>query len=261
MVLALAGAAMVLLLIACINLTHLLLARALQRQRELTVRAALGASAERLVRQQLTESLLLAGGGGLIGVALAALAVPLIARLVPTALPIAEVPGVDLRMLALAAGVTLTTGIGFGLFPALRVARARTFDALREGPRAGHGRGAERLRSGLVVAEVAASVVLLVAAGLLIRALWRVQQRRSRLHGRRRADDADGAADAGLSRHGTQAAVLRSRAHRGARAAGRAERRVHQLPADGDARRHLAGGARRARQTTPPNSAASACAS
>ena len=176
MVLALAGAAIVLLLIACINLTHLLLARALERQRELTVRAALGASAERLIRQQLTESLLLAGGGGLIGVALAAVAVPLIARLVPTTLPIAEVPGVDLRMLALAASVTFTTGIGFGLFPALRVARASTFDALREGPRAGHGRSAERLRSGLVIAEVAASVVLLAAAGLLIHALWRVQQ-------------------------------------------------------------------------------------
>jgi putative ABC transport system permease protein len=176
MVIALAGAAAVLLLIACMNLTHLLLARALQRQRELSVRAALGASPERLIRQQLTESVLVAAMGGLAGVALALAAVPLIGRMVPTSLPVAELPALDLRMLAMAAGVTLATGIGFGLFPALRVSRARSLDALREGPRAGQGRRAERLRSCLVVTEIAASVVLLVAVGLLIHALWRVQQ-------------------------------------------------------------------------------------
>ncbi len=176
MVLALAGAAAVLLLIACMNLTHLLLARALQRQRELSVRAALGASPERLIRQQLTESVLVAGLGGLAGVALAVAAVPLIGRMVPTSLPVAELPALDLRLLAMAAGVTFATGIGFGLFPALRVSRATSLDALREGPRAGQGRRAERLRSGLVVTEIAASVVLLVAVGLLIHALWRVQQ-------------------------------------------------------------------------------------
>ena len=176
MVLALAGAAIVLLLIACMNLTHLLVARALDRRRELSLRAALGAGPERLIRQQLTESVLLAGLGGALGVGLAVVAVPLIGRLVPTTLPVSELPGVDIRLLALAAAVTLVTGVGFGIIPALRVARSATFDALREGPRSGSGRGAERLRSGLVVAEVAASVVLLVAVGLFIHALWRVQQ-------------------------------------------------------------------------------------
>ena len=176
MVLALAGASLCLLLIACLNLANLQLARALQRRRELSVRAAMGAGPERLVRQQLTESLLVALCGGALGVAVAVAAVPLLARLVPTTLPVAEVPGLDLRLLALAAFVTLATGIGFGVVPAMRVARSATFEALRDGSRAGHGPQAERVRSTLVIVEVAASVVLLVAAGLLVHALMRVQQ-------------------------------------------------------------------------------------
>ena len=94
----------------------------------------------------------------------------------PTSLPVADVPGVDARLLGLAGLITAVTALGFGLVPALRAAGARSLDAIRSGPRAGHTRGAERLRSGLVVAEVAASVVLLVTAGLMIQALWRVQQ-------------------------------------------------------------------------------------
>ena len=175
-VLALAGAAGVLLLITCLNLTHLLLARALQRERELSVRVALGAGADRLVRQQLTESVVVAACGSVLGVALAVAAVPLIARLVPTSLPVAGVPGVDARLLGLAGIVTALTALGFGLAPALRATRARSLDALRGGTRTGQTRSAERLRSGLVVAEVAASVVLLVTAGLMVQALWRVQQ-------------------------------------------------------------------------------------
>lgn len=176
MVLALAGASFCLLLIACTNLANLLLARSLQRRRELSVRAAMGAGPERLVRQQLTESLLVAGVGGVLGVALAIAAVPLLARLVPTSLPVAEVPGVDLRLLALAAMVTLATSVGVGIVPAIRVARTTSLDALREGARVGHGRQAERVRSALVVGQVAASVMLLVAAGLLVHALSRVRQ-------------------------------------------------------------------------------------
>jgi predicted permease len=155
---------------------NLLLARAVQRDRELGVRAALGAGAERLVRQQLTESAVVTLAGSALGVSLAALAVPLIARLVPTTLPVADVPGIDARLVGIAALVTAVTAIGFGLLPAVRVSRATSFEALRGGPRAGTSRGAERVRSALVVAEVAASVVLLVGAGLLLNALWRVQR-------------------------------------------------------------------------------------
>lgn len=174
LLLGLSGASLCLLLIACGNLANLLLARGLTRHRELVVRTALGAGRERLVRQLITESLSLALLGGALGVALATAAVPLLARLVPNTLPIAETPGVDVRVLLLAAVLTGTTGIGFGVFPALQASRTRGFEALRDGTRAGGGRKA-RLRATLVITEVMASVVLLVGAGLLLRALWRVQ--------------------------------------------------------------------------------------
>ncbi|MGH6960554.1 MAG: ABC transporter permease, partial [Dongiaceae bacterium] len=164
------------LLIACTNLANLLLARGVLRQKELAVRAAIGAGAERLIRQTLTESLVLAALGGGLGVLLAIAATPLVSRLVPTTLPIADTPGVDLRMLAVAAAVTLATGIAFGVLPALRITRSADATALREGGRTGASRGAERVRSVLVIAAVTASVVLLVSSGLLIRALWQVQQ-------------------------------------------------------------------------------------
>jgi predicted permease len=176
MLIVLVAASVCMLLIACVNLANLMLARALARQREMAVRAAIGAGWERLVRQMLTESLGLAVVGGALGVLLAVAATPLISRLVPTTLPIADVPSVDLRMLALAAMVTLCTGVGFGVLPALRVTRNTDPTSLREGARSGASRATERLRSALVIGEVTASVVLLVAAALLIRALWQVQQ-------------------------------------------------------------------------------------
>jgi len=176
MLLALAGGSLCVLLIACTNLAHLLLARSLARGREVAVRMALGAGADRLVRQMLTESLALAACGGVAGVALAAVASPLAAALVPTTLPIGDVPPLDARVLLCAALVTAATALGFGLVPALAVRRDEGMPALRDGARAGTGRGARRLRSALVVAEVTACVVLLVTAGLLVRALWRVQQ-------------------------------------------------------------------------------------
>lgn len=171
---ALLGAALCVLLIACTNLANLLLARALMRRKELAVRAAMGAGRERLVRQMLTESVGLAFIGGALGVLLAYLAIPLLVRLVPVSLPIAEVPSIDLRVLLFAALFTCATGIGFGVVPALRISRDRDTSGLREGSRSGGGRR-ERLRSILVIAEVAGCVVLLVSSGLLIRALWRIQ--------------------------------------------------------------------------------------
>lgn len=172
---ALVAASLCVLLIACINLANLLMSRALARRTEFAVRAAVGASVDRLVRQMFTDSLLLAGAGGVLGVLLAVVSAPLVARMVPSSLPITEVPPLDLRMLFGAAVVTLITGVAFGVLPALRVCRKADGSALKEGARGGTGRGTERLRSALVVAEIVASVVLLVSAGLLIQALLRVQ--------------------------------------------------------------------------------------
>jgi predicted permease len=172
---ALFGASLCVLLIACTNLANLLLARALARRREVAVRAALGAGRERLVRQMLTESVLLACGGGIAGILIAIAGTPLAVRLVPNALPIAEMPAVNLRMLLFAGIVTLATGIAFGVLPALRAGQVDSA-ALAEGARSGGSRRAERVRSVLVVAEVTASVVLLIGTALLIRALWVVQR-------------------------------------------------------------------------------------
>jgi putative ABC transport system permease protein len=168
------GAALCVLLIACANLAGMLLARAMSRSRELAVRAALGAGRERLVRQMLTESLVLAWGGAVLGIALAYGALPLLAKLVPTGLPIAAVPQIDGRILAFAVAATCATGLGFGIVPAWRGA-GRPAAAALAGGRSASGARRERFRSALVAAEVAASVALLVGLGLLTRALLRVE--------------------------------------------------------------------------------------
>jgi len=171
---ALFGASACVLLIACSNLANLLLARAMGRRKELAVRTAIGAGRERLVRQLLTESLVLAFAGGVVGIVLGMTALPLLVSIVPSTVPFADASVLSRPVFAFAAAVTLGTGLGFGVLPAMRICRVNP-DGLREGSRSGVGGRKERLRSTLVVAEIMASVVLLVSSGVLLRALWRVQ--------------------------------------------------------------------------------------
>ena len=172
MLISLAGASLCLLLLTCANLANLLMVRAAAQERDLAVRAALGAGRSRLVRQLMTEAVVLTLAGSALGLAIAVLALPLFSTLVPPTLPVAAQPTLDLRVLAVAAIVTALTALGFAVYPALRAGRTG-YAALREGSRGG-GRK-QRLRGLLIALEVAVSVALLITSGLLIRAVWRVQ--------------------------------------------------------------------------------------
>jgi putative ABC transport system permease protein len=173
MLLSLSGASLALLLLTCANVANLLLVRATSQEREMAVRAALGAGRRQLVRQMVVQTSVLTLAGGALGVLLAAVIVPLFATLVPPTLPVDTQPALDLRVLGVAAMFTALTALGFGVFPAWRAGRTG-FDALRDGSRGGGG-ARQRVRSGLVTVEVAISVLLLISSGLLIRAVWRVQ--------------------------------------------------------------------------------------
>jgi predicted permease len=167
------AAALCVLLIACANLANLLYARAIQREHEIQVRVAVGATRGRVRRQLLTESLTLATVGGVFGTALAVLTHPLLLRLVPNGLPLGGTPDIDLRVLAFAIAMTLATTVVFGIGPAWRLSRLANLPSLRA--RSAGSPQTQRLRTGLVLVEVTTTVILLVVAGLLVKALGRVQ--------------------------------------------------------------------------------------
>ncbi len=175
--LVLLGAVAFVLLIACANVANLLLARGAARQREIAVRAALGAGRWRLARQLLTESALLAIVGGALGVLLAWWGLQLLLDLNPANIPRLENIRLDGAALGFTLGVSLLTGLIFGLVPALQTSQQELGETLKEGGRSGSGAPrAQRIRSAFIVAEVALTLALLIGAGLLIRSFWRLQE-------------------------------------------------------------------------------------
>jgi putative ABC transport system permease protein len=164
------------LLIACANFANLLLARAAEREREFVIRTALGAGRWRLIRQLLTESVLVSLAGGAIAALLAIWATNLLIALQPENLPRLQEIGVDGRVLAFTFGVSLLTGIIFGLLPAWTASRSVVGEALKEGGRtATAGSARQRIRSTFVVVELAIALVLLIGAGLLIKTFWNLR--------------------------------------------------------------------------------------
>jgi predicted lysophospholipase L1 biosynthesis ABC-type transport system permease subunit len=162
------------LLIACANVANLLLVRAAGRETEMAIRTALGAGRGRIVRQLVTESALLALAGGLLGTLLATWGVDVLKALGPTNLPRLEEVQVDGTVLAFSLALSLVTGLVFGLVPALHASRPSLNQMLKEGGRGTSGGPGARMRNGLVVAEMALAVVLLVGAGLLINSFSRL---------------------------------------------------------------------------------------
>jgi putative ABC transport system permease protein len=177
MLLLLMGAVSLILLIACVNLANLLLARNSARERELAMRAALGAGRGRLVRQLLAETLLLSLADGAVGLVLAQIGVTTLARIRPVNLPQLAAVGVDWRVLIFTLAASLATSLIFGLGPALTAARVNLVKTLKLGSRSGSaGSHSQQMRNVLVVMEMAMSLMLLVAASLLVQSIIRLER-------------------------------------------------------------------------------------
>lgn len=174
--LALLGAVGLVLLIACANVANLLLARGAARQKEISIRAAMGASRSRVLRQMLTESLLLSVIGGIAGLLISMWLTHVLMSLLPEGAPRLEQVGIDYRVLTFALGVSALTGILFGIAPALQASKLDVTSALKEGGRTGEGHRRTSARSVLLIGEVALSLMLLVGAGLLIKSFLRLQE-------------------------------------------------------------------------------------
>jgi putative ABC transport system permease protein len=177
LLLLLLGAAAFVLLIAASNVANLFLARATMRQREIAMRVALGASRGRVMRQMLTESLVLSIGAGLLGLLVTFATIKGLVRLCPADIPRLKETGVDLSVLAFTLGTSMLTGLLFGVMPAWRASDVRMSQALKEGwGRSGTGGGWRRVHGGLVVSQIGLSLILLVGAALLIRSLIALQK-------------------------------------------------------------------------------------
>jgi putative ABC transport system permease protein len=174
--LALLGAVGLVLLIACANVANLLLARSAARQKEIAIRAAMGASRTRVLRQMLTESILLSAIGGAAGLVLSIWLTDVLMSMLPESAPRLEHIGIDYRVLTFALGVSALTGILFGIVPALQASKLDVTSALKQGGRSGEGHRRTSARSLLLIGEVALSLMLLVGAGLLIKSFLRLQE-------------------------------------------------------------------------------------
>jgi len=171
----LAGAVGMVMLIVCANLSNLLLARTASRQKEIAIRSALGAGRVRLIAQMLTESVVLACGGAIVGLVLAMAATRALARLDTISIPLLRSVHTDGTALGFTLTIAIVTGIAFGLAPALQARGTALHDSLKDATRGStEGRGRRQVRNALVVSEIAFACVLLVGAGLLIRSLIRV---------------------------------------------------------------------------------------
>ncbi len=175
--LTLVGAVGFLLMVACVNIANLMLTRANTRQREIALKSALGASSERLFQQLLTESMIIALIGGIVGIGLAFVGLDFLVSLAPVDLPRLNEIGIHGLALGVSAAITLFTGIGFGILPALQARRVDLTEALKDGSSgSGQNRSSVRVRNALVVSEISLALILLAGAGLLMQTFMNLRE-------------------------------------------------------------------------------------